>query len=232
MRCQLKNKIFWIVMLLMTMTSGCEKRRETADNTFGDDDCRYILTVVIDMSGSFAGRMAEGGEAYAFLRAILDRYAREKVGSGDRLVIAQVSGSDNFLLWEGKPLDLRREFGSADQFRDFLISKADASSSQVYEGMVKVLKYVLANPGVAKGRVKSVMFFLSDMDDTEPNKAARGQEIRALLKEYGSCGGSLGLYYVDTWRVGPWEKELLKAGIEHHRVQAEIVGKPDLPEFE
>jgi hypothetical protein len=216
----------------VTITSGCEKRRETADNTFGDDDCRYILTVVIDMSGSFAGRMADGGEAYAFLRAVLDRYTREKVGSGDRLVIAQVSGSDNFLLWEGKPLDLRREFGSADQFRDFLISKANASSSHVYEGMVNVLKYLLANPAVADGRVKSVVFFLSDMDDTEPDKATRGQEIRRLLKEYGSCGGSLGLYYVETWRVGPWQRELSNAGIKQHRVKAEFVGKPDLPEFD
>ncbi|REK08653.1 MAG: hypothetical protein DWQ37_20155 [Planctomycetota bacterium] len=232
MRQQLSSRISCALVLLATIVSGCEKRRETVDVTFGDDDCRYILAVVIDMSGSFADRMADNGEAYAFLGALLDRYTRAKVGSGDRLVIAQVSGSDNFLLWEGRPLDLRREFDSAGQFRDFLCDNASSSSSQIYEGMVNVLKYVMANPGVTEGRVKPVIFFLSDMEDTEPGKAARGREIRALLKDYGSCGGSMGLYYVETWRVGPWQRELSNAGIQQHHVQADIVGKPDLPEFD
>ena len=114
----------WIVAVILCAT-GCEKRRESSHTTFAHDgNAEYVLGVVIDLSGSFSDLMAEKGQAHAFLLQVIDAYFRDRIGSQDKLIIAQISGNERALLWEGKPLQLRRDFPTPESFRNMLRMKS------------------------------------------------------------------------------------------------------------
>ncbi|SRR5712691_5390485 len=213
---------------------GCEKRRERQEAILGEDDSRFVLAIVLDMSGSFAQLMAEEGKGYEFAMLVIDRYFRDRIGTRDKIVFAQISGADRKLLWEGTATALRQEFPSANAFRQFLMTKADPSRSLVYDGITQSVDYVLSDPGISSGKAKSALFVLSDMLDTGtgPNADESKQKAKDALASYGRHGGIVGLYYVDLNLVREWRQILQDAGIQHYSVQSEIVGKPNLPSFE
>ncbi|MCA9078108.1 MAG: hypothetical protein KDA93_23970 [Planctomycetaceae bacterium] len=221
-----------ISILVIGLLSGCGPRREPqAQSTFQQEDCEYVVTVLLDLSPSFFNEMTEGGQAYNFNAALLDHYFRERLGTNDQLIIAQISGEKRALLWQGTPLQLRQKFPSATAFGEFLRSNANPNGSLVHDAIAATVDYVLADPNVASGRAKSAIFVLSDMAD---NGSSEDSEERALdsLKAFGRVGGIVGMYYVDQRLVPDWRTKLKDAGIRESCVEAEIVGTPTLPSFE
>lgn len=220
-----------LLTAILFITAGCEKRTPVEPTVFARAEDEYRLTIMVDLSGSFADKMADGGHAYRFALRVIDEYFRNRIGFNDTLVIAQISASEP-LLWEGKPLDLRREFPSASAFRDFLLQKSNPNGSLVYDGMHTTLEYLMMDPGVKAGRTKSALLVLSDLIDNGPEPGPRARRLKHTLAEYAACGGTIGLYYVDTSCLGIWTKVLSDTGIREFEVESEIVGKPTLPNFE
>lgn len=224
--------LFLVGFLVVSLTCGCAPRRQAEVTPLRDDESEYVLTILLDLSGSFAHLMAEDGKGYDFALIVMGRYFRDRTGTRDKIIIAQVSGTERALLWEGTPLELRREFPSAAAFRDFLLSKADPGGSLVHAGLANTVEYLTSDPRVASGEAKSALFVLSDMLDNDPeSKESEDRAVRALA-EYGQKGGVVGLYYVDQSLVAHWRQILSDAQIPDYRVECEIVGQPPLPSFE
>ena len=210
---------------------GCARRREVRTETLTIQEAQYVVAVILDLSGSFASFMMEGGKAWSFATHVIDHFFRERLGSQDALVIAQVSATGKPLLWDGEPYRLRQSFEDAGAFHAFLRQKSDPNGSRIYEGLAAALKYVLAYPGVSNGNARSAVLILSDMYDTTGSEEAK----TALLKQlaaYGHVDGAVGMYWVDTNLVGDWRTHLQDAGIKNAIVTADIVDNPPLPNFE
>ena len=193
-----------------------------------------MALLVLDLSGSFAEGMAKDGVGYRFALRVIDKYFRGSIGTDDRLVIAQVSGNgDRSLLWEGKPLDLRRQFPTADAFRDFLLSKADPSGSQVFKGLQNALHYVHADPRVAGGQARLAVFVLSDMLDTSADAKNDELHLNYEVSVLGRQGACVGMYYVDQQQALNWRHRMQAYGVTNCVVMSDITGgDPPLPNFE
>lgn len=227
-------KAFCILSLLVVAPIGCQKRIERPDYILKPDDGEYVLTILLDMSGSFSSMMADDGKAYAFVCQVLDKYFRDRLGTQDRLILAQLSGNERALLWQGTPAELRQEFASASEFRDFLMAKADPNSSLIHAGLAQAVEYSLEDPVVVSGKGKPAVFVLSDMLDTSVESEQSKKRAVAALADFGKKGGVVGIYYVDTLLCSQWRQIVRDAGFSpaHYRVEADIVGRPALPNFD
>lgn len=228
------QRLITTALLLTILLGGCGKHREPSQPTvLREDEKEFVLMIVFDLSGSFIQQMAEDGEAYDFAMRVVDRYHREKVSTPDKLVLAQISGTGRSLLWEGTPLQLRRQFPTAAQFREHLIAKADPHGSFVNDGLAHAIQYVATDPRVTSGQAQVGVFVLSDMLDNGPNPEESKQRLTTALSNLGRIDHSVvGLYYVDQLLVAEWRQQLQDAGVKNYRVESEIVGQPNLPEFE
>lgn len=218
-------------VLCLCVVCGCQRRREEAVIAPAQDDSEYVIAVLVDLSGSFLDKMTDGGQAHTFMLALIDRYFRDRIGTNDQIIIAQISATpDRSLVWQGTPTELRKQFPNAGAFGDFLRSKADPNGSHVHNALVQTLEYVMSQPTVASGTAKSAIFALSDMiDSNKAPDAARRRAVR-VLQEYAKLGGMVCLYFVDQRLVPVWQRELQHTGLAF-RVDSEI-RRPTLPSFE
>jgi hypothetical protein len=201
-------------------------------STFDANEADYVLCVVVDMSGSYAEMMAKDGRAFTFMTAVVDKFFRDQLGSNGRLIISQISGNKKSLIWEGRTLDLRRDF-TPETFRDFLIKKSDPNGSLVHESLARSLEYLMAQPAIANGKAKAALFVLSDMEHNGERTPELRDRVKNGLAKFGKLGGIVGLYYVSEENnlAEKWQTVLREAGIRDFRVESEIVSKPSLPSF-
>lgn len=221
----LRNITYCIPLALACLTCACTPRIETASRLLERQEHEYVVTILLDMSGSFMDLMCEQGAAYAFAMQVIQRYFHDRIGSQDRLVIAQISGIDQALLWEGSPHELRRQFPTARDFAAYLRSKSNPGGSAVHKAIHDSVEYVLD-----KDTGHSAVFVLSDMIDTGP-KDGRQQALQ-MLEKFARKKGVVALYYVAPELVSEWKADLAKAGFDEFRVESAIVQRPTLPNFE
>jgi len=215
---------------LALLICGCGKRTEQAKaDKFQRDESEYVMTIVFDISGSFSELMAEDGHGYDFALSVMDEYFRRRSVMRDKIILAQISGTERSLLWEGTPLQLRREFPTPDSFRDFLIKKSQPDSSFVNVGLAHIVEYVTQIPRVRRGKAKSAIFVLSDMLDNSSDPAQGVRRLENALTDFGEANGTVALYYVDQLHVPEWQQTLDQCGIINAHVESEIVGTPQLP---
>jgi hypothetical protein len=232
MYCTVKNKLFVLGLLVLSVAIGCEMNEPGDGVSFEDDDCEYVLAVVVDLSESFEKMMATDGKAYEFLMAVVDRYFSQRDASSDRLIIAQISGRKKALIWEGTPIDLRREFSTVDQFREFLMKHSEPSSSPVFSTITSTVEYLLSKPRVASGKAKSALFVLSDLDNNSGDAKEAGPKALEALSEYGRHNGVVRFYYADVEKRKLWLKWFKeKSGIRNADVEGVITSRPALPNF-
>ena len=193
-------------------------------------DC--MVTILLDLSGSFEHLMTDQGKAYHFSIDVADRCFRDSIGSNNQLVIAQISGNDRTLLWQGTPTQLRRDFSSPQQFNSFLKSRSIPSASLVFDSIAKTLDYVSSDPDVASGHARSAVLVLSDMQETGPTPGESLRRMKESLARYGQRGGAFGAYFVDQNLIAAWRNELSKSGIRHSCVEGDFTGNPQLPSFD
>jgi hypothetical protein len=217
-----------ILLVACVLLAGCDPPEQ---NVFGERQTEYVLTILLDLSPSFAGQLVDGG-ATDFMEAVLDRYFRHRAGSGDDLiVIAKISGDREALLWRGTPRDLREQFPSPERLREFLFKNIDSSGSRVHEAMVDAIRHILVDPNVANGEAKSALFVLSDMVESAAEVRASEEDVGRLLSEYGVKKGVVGLFFVKQSLVSCWRERLKRSGVRY-TVSSEIERNPPLPSFE
>ncbi len=208
---------------------GCERTRDREQVAAFHEDHEYVCVVAIDLSGSFQHQMADDGQAYSFLMSVLKRYYDDHSGTHDKVILAQLSGTNRSLLWEGTPLELRRAFPTADRFRKFLLKQANPNGSMIHDGVRHALEYVASDVHVSNGKAKSAFFVLSDMLDNAPDTEASREKLVQALTAYGKQGHVVGFYFVDQFEVAPWRQRLRDAGVHEFRVEAEFYGTPPFP---
>jgi hypothetical protein len=226
-----------LLPLLLFAVVGCAPRRDSAQSaspsaTLGEREDERVMLLALDLSPSFRKKIVDSGEAYVFAMHAVDRYFRDTAGTQDRLVIASLSGSDQSLIWEGKPLDLRRQFPTPDAFRDHLISKADPGAAHIYKGLRHAMQYVFSDHRVSGGKTKAAVIVISSMNDDGHYKEDEEGYMNHEICELGWRGGAIGFYFVDQQQVVRWREKLLVFGLKNSVVESEIVGKPLLPSFD
>ena len=219
---------------LLTLLATCLPLASCAppdQSVFGERQSEYVLTILLDLSPSFASQLVDGG-ATDFMEAVLDRYFRHRAGSGDDLiVIAKISGDGEALLWRGTPRDLREQFPSPEKLREFLLNNMDSSGSRVHDAMVDTMRHIMDDPNVANGEAKSALFVLSDMVENAADAQASEEDVIRLLSEYAAKNGVVGLFFVKQGLVAPWRERLSQSGVRF-TVSSEIERNPPLPSFE
>ncbi len=235
--------LFCMVLLVIVLPGCMPVGDEVKANKalLGQDERGCVVLVLVDMSGSYDELMAEKGKAFELVSEILAKYFRGRAGSGtnDRIILGQLSAAEKpAMLFDGTPLEMRRQFPTPAAFRDWLKQHSDARGSRLHDGIREGVKYVMAQPGVAEGKTKSAIFVASDMDDNASDESgpANYKSINKLLGElkgYAQAGGNIALLYVEPPRCEQWRTDLRACGFKsgHFAVESAIVQKIAVPDF-
>lgn len=231
------NRLLHLATVLLTtavLLCGCTKHTEQDNQqvSLGREDPDYMVLIAVDMSGSFASLMTKDGKGYEFTMRVADKYFRNSIGTNNRIIIAQLSAGDRALLWDGTPIQLRQDFPSANEFREFLLKKSHPAGSRIYDGIADAFDYVLSDPSVQSGKTRTAVFILSDFDDTFPNREKSEQRVTQSLKAFAKTNGVVGFYFLDHFRVPTWRQHLRQSGIKQWVCESEIVAYPPLSSFE
>lgn len=223
------KRTFLIIALMPLLLAGCPRRVADEEvQVFKHQKAEHVLALVIDMSSSFAYSMQEDDpRAFRFLLNVIDKFKQERAGNNDRIVIAQLSGSDKPLLFDGKPGDLKRAFTSQDQFKQCLTQKSDHNGSKVYASIDKTLTY-LNQRVVADPETRITTIVLSDLLDNDPDEQAK-QKMIATLQRYAPHG-AIGFYWVDQTKTQEFSDILQQAGYPP-ATWSHIQYDPPLPSF-
>ncbi len=221
-----------LVLSVCLICSGCvevpDDHVSTPFETTGVDAC---LSIVIDMSASF--RESWDDRAYRLFLDISERfYTDAAMGGETKLVIGQLSGNEQVLLFEGRADDLRKQFNSPEAFNQFLKDRSDPVGSHVFEATRNAIEHIGAVSGVTE-ETRLLTVILSDMQDTHADPEAQSQMMDAL-RNYQSRGGALALYFVSETEAPKWKSMLNEAGFEpgHFVVENELSASPQLPQFD
>jgi hypothetical protein len=230
----LRRNILIIIVAFFTATGGgCEKAAPAKYSPpIKTGQTEYVVAIAIDLSGSFYQMILDGdGKAYKFAMAVVEQLFHDRTDPNDRIVLCQISGTEKSLLWEGNPMDLKRDFSSAAAFRDFMMKRSSPHASRVHLAIADLLDYVADYPGVADGKTRSAVFCLTDGLDNVGGQDAE-KRLRTALKKYAAMKGVFGLYWADLQVLNTWRRWLREDGFKNFQVEAEIVSMPRLPSFE
>lgn len=223
-----------IVGYVLLSTTGCvpAEPHETVQ-PFEQREIESSLAILVDMSGSFSASWSSS--AHGLFLGLMDQFFTENVGGEARVVVCQLSGSSDTVLFEGRPEELRSKFRTPADLNAFLTSHAKPASSPVYQSIRKVVDYVSALPGVDENtRLMTVV--LSDLVDNSPDgeRQAQGRKMLQSLERYQKAGGGLALYFVAPGETSRWRRILDLAGFEPGTfvIESTLVAQPQLPQFD
>lgn len=216
---------------VLAFAGGCTDRNQLGAVVLGRPKSGLKVVLVVDTSGSFKKPMLAEGKAFRFATSVIEKHFRHRIGTDDRLVISQVSGTTRNMIWEGRPLDLRRDFKTPEAFRDAVMERAAPHSSLINLGLANTLNYVMSDPRVASGETRVAVFVLSDLIETGPDKEESERTLDEALAKFGQAGHVFGAYYVDQLLLDEWRKRIQQSGIREYRIEPDFVGDPELPEI-
>ncbi len=222
--------------LLCLLTAGCVESPDLGQAApFESQELDACLVIVIDLSGSYQDLWDQ--RAYNLFLQLSDRYFNESMGTENRLIISQISGTEQALLFEGTPADLRKQFRSPQELSKFLKDRSDPNSSRVIESTRQTLDYVSTFPGVTKNTRLLTLIF-SDMIDSDSLSQIWDQSqthpLREPLQRYQALGGGIAMYFVADAERQRWNQLLQEAGFQagHYLIESELTTNPQLPRFE
>lgn len=225
-----------IVCLFAMCCGGCIENQAAKTNrpAFEIEELDAALAVVVDMSGSFRNDWDD--RAYKLFLQLMDRFFTEGMGSESRVVLGQISGNSNVILFEGTPAEVRSRFRSPDELNEFLKQNTEPNSSPVYEATERMVTYMSTMPGVTE-RTQLLTVVLSDAIDSEPDATLRSQKGHKMidaLKRYQQQRGGLALYFVSQDETSRWQLILGNAGFTsgQYVIQHEMVANAQLPRFD
>ena len=229
----------FLALALLAASAGCSAPEPPAP--FRQDEPENLLCVVIDLSGSYADKMTQDGRAYRFLTALCDRFFTDLAGGHNRVVVSQISGRSEAVLWDGRPERLRQQFPDPAAFRAYLLARADPSRSLVYHSLNETLEHVLLSyPGIeaqsgSEGiRTRSALVALTDMEDNGPDATENLRRLLGNLRRYAKAGGSVGIYFAGRAEPPQWQRHLRECGFPPGRstVVSDIIQDSPVPTFE
>jgi len=88
-----------------------------------------VLTVVIDLSGSYAQFMQEKDVRIASCRVRFSGFYRDRMGSDDRLIIRADLGDDDGNPLRRPPTQPQAEYPTSQAFNTFLASKSNPAGA-------------------------------------------------------------------------------------------------------
>ena len=201
-----------LCLTICLLSIGCiERPTSRKAKPFEVVELESCLCLLIDMSGSFGTSWED--RAHKLFLQLLDAIFAD-AGAESRVVIGQLSGNDQVVLFEGQPNELRRKFKSPEDLNSFLLKHADPSASKVYESTRKMVDYAAALNGVTD-ETRMVTVVLSDMADNTQDEKAREKakdQVLKSLEEYHERGGGLALYFVSPDQAKNWNQMLTEAG--------------------
>lgn len=228
-----KSLLVFVVTAVVLLSTGCLQPRDatTTPPPFRELEYDYVLAVVLDCSGSFDQYMtSDRPEAFRFFARLSENFFRQRMGSSDRILLAQLSTGDRPLLWDGEPGGLRRRFPTPEAFASFLQAKSTKNGSHVYAGVASTLDYLVKRPGITENTT-ILTVVLSDMLDNDPNAVESKAELEDALRRYHNRNGHIGFYWVDQVAFDDVDQLLDNAGYPP-RVWMGIVDDPEIPDFE
>lgn len=220
-----------IVLLVCLSGLACEARRQREVSPLPTAHREYLVAVVLDLSGSYQRLMLDEGKAWHFFNAVINRFFQDRAGSDDRIVIAQISATPKALLWEGTPMNLRRDFPNAAAFKDYLSKHSHPAGSRVHDSIADMVEYVNDYPGVKEGKTRTAVFVLSDMDNNIGGEESK-KRLLSSLDTYAKRNGTVGMYWVEGRLLGEWKRHLQTCGFKSSVVESDIVSQPTLPSFD
>lgn len=226
--------IIWSVFCLFS--AGCVKSPDLGQTSpFESQELDACLMIVIDLSGSYQDLWDK--RAYDLFLQLSDRYFNESMGTENRLIISQISGTEKALLFEGKPSDLRQQFRSPQELSNFLKENSDPDSSRVYAATRQTLDYVNTLPGLTKNTRLLTLIFSDMLDSESPSQiwdTPFPQELQDSLQCYQTLGGGIALYFVADSERQRWHQLLQETGFSagHYLIESHLSSNPQLPRFD
>lgn len=218
-----------LLLLGLLLVPGCEEVDQSA--AFQPDESGTVIMVVMDLSPSFQHHMVDDGAAYDFVMHALHAYHDSRIGSKDRLLLAQISGTRKSVMFDGSPEELRDRYPTAEDFRRFLAEKARPNGSLVHLATAHALEYMMTLENVASRKAKSVVLVISDMEDNGPKPVESEERLMKAFTDYMHLGGAIGLYYCDQLQMVKWRKKFRDAGFTMYAIETDPRGKPALPKL-
>lgn len=202
------------------------------NSSFETANIDYLAVMAVNMSTEFRRSMERDDAAFKHVLALVDTFNRQTVGSEARLVVTQISGVGDTLLWEGTPRQLRQQFATAKDFRRFVLGN-QAGKPESIKGLVKTTKYLLNHEAMDNPDCKPALFIISDAQD-QREYAETFKDCAELAKNFTKISqlkGVCGWYFVDHTNLD-WAKEIVeRSGFRDFRVEADIVRRPSVPSF-
>ena len=221
------------LVVLAGIATGCGERKadEIDPLPIKAEPHDMIVMIFLDTTLSDADNMQKYG--YKFCLHTIDSLFSKRMGSNDKLILCQISGTKKAIFWDGEPKSLRREFADDKAFMKFLLSRPDPGGSRVHDSISDGLEYLLIYPGVKEKKTKVVTVILGDMDDNFPDKEKSKARLLKNLVEYAKVDSCLGIYWCDRDLLVDWTRHLHECGMGTRGVvSAEMVPNPKLPNFQ
>lgn len=222
-------------LLALPATTGCvQSTAEAKVKPFDSADVDACLTIVIDMSSSFADSWED--RAYDLFLQLMDRFFIEGAGANAKVIIGQLSGDREVVMFEGAPGELLSRYRSPEELNAALAEHSHPGGSAVFHATKTAIDHVRNASGVTPD-TRLLTVVLSDLIDSEQDEAVReeeGEAMLASLKAYQQIGGALALYYVSPSEIEGWRAVLKEAGFEPgmYLVETTCNASPTLPRFE
>lgn len=232
---------FWICTLLLSACLGCTPAVErtgspsaSTASTLDTEPYDCVMVLPIDVSGSMASLMKPGAKGLEFANTAINTYFHSRLGNNDLLVVSQLSGNRQAVVWQGAPRSLREDFSKFGDLGDAVLSQSNSAGSRIWDGLSDSLEIVMTDPRCWNDRTKVVLIVLSDMENTLIDSYSSERRLKDNLKALSKHGGICGLYFVSNEEVVRWRKNMREAGFKDHQyvVEPRAESKPRLPSFE
>lgn len=106
--------------------------------------------------------------------------------------------------------------------------------SRIADGVSDVLEYLVRDPRVESGEVKTCCLVLSDLENNiVSSRGDTGARLKRALASYKKCNGIMAFYFASTQSsiIDPWIRGLNESGVQY-RLESKIVDYPILPSFD
>ncbi|WP_436717733.1 hypothetical protein U8335_13700 [Roseiconus lacunae] len=217
----------------LALVPGCIAKTQPAQHSaFGKTSIEACLAIAFDLSGSFVNELAS--KAFPMVLRLIDAFDNHAMGSDAGLIVlSQISGNDQAVLFEGSASQLQAEFPSPEAMEAFLRDRAKPDRSPIYTATRQTIDYVNSIAGIGP-ETKLLTVLCSDLRDSESDRQARSREgYRMLdsLKVYQQKGGAIACYFVDPQEVRRWQRvfELAEFRDEQFLIATELRRDPPLP---
>ena len=232
-----KPTFTFFTVAIACLAIGCIEKQDARNFTpFETEELDACLAVTIDLSGSFSRDWQADGKAHRLFTNLIGQFFNDGMGTDSRLIIGQISGNGDMLLFDGTATEFMRKFDSPEAFNQFLASNSDPAGSKVYESFSQVLRYVNSIPEAGPS-TRMMLVSLSDLLDNDASFNDWDDVSDALgtpLSEFASRGGGIAMYFVNRNEKPKWRSFLQSAGFKPgtFTIETGLVETPQLPSFD